>query len=161
MQVARRSSCTSCGSRRASFQETPRCRASCPCIGRLPETSSARSRKRCRAAGSARNLAVTSVFHWLMTGIEIVDQRQDFGLRLLGLQERHHLVVDGTRLALLVHQIEQRVVFGDRLEPAVRRQDVQPLRERADRSAGSTPSATRSWRHPIARRTRRECLHRS
>ena len=60
-------------------------------------------------------------------GIEIVDQRKDFRLRLFALEERHDLFVHGTRLALVVHHVEQRVQFGDRLQPAVGGQHVHPL----------------------------------
>ena len=60
-------------------------------------------------------------------GVEVVDQRENFRLRLLTLEERHHFVVDRPRLALVVHHVVKRVELGDGLQPAVRSEHVHPL----------------------------------
>ena len=64
-------------------------------------------------------------------GIVVVDQRQNFHLRLFALEERHDLFVHRTRLSLVVHQVEQHVLFGDRLQACHQRSARAATRGRA------------------------------
>jgi hypothetical protein len=71
---------------------------------------------------------VAHPFHPVIAdGIEVVDQGEDLGLRLLRLEEGHHLVVDVLADFPVLHDVVHLVVGGHRLQATVGGEHVQPL----------------------------------